>query len=191
MASLTLIGVPFSLGWITRVTLFTEILRVDGVALVVVAVVAGGLALSGLADYWLLLSRGHESNLSRSVVGLVAMIPFLTPGLAPFVLFALTGANAISPDLSQPAGVWAGILGSVLLAGGLAYFKSDLVATLPLSTHTLSAGLRFNWLLPYADTIFNNLSKVALRLQIILEGQHYLGWAMFTALVGLLIILFS
>ena len=191
MATLTLIGVPFSLGWLTRTAMFTEISRVDGLAMLGVAVIATGLALSGLVDYWRLLSAGHETNFNRAIVGLVAMIPFLTPGLAPFVLLALTGANAFTPDLTQPMSVWASLLGSLMVAGAMAWFKAGLLDKLPLSPQILSRGLGFNWLLPYADTGFNRLGKVVLRLQIILEGQHYLGWAMLTALLGLLIILFS
>ena len=45
------------------------------------------------------------------------------------------------------------------------------------------------WLAGWGDTLSSRTGKLILRVNVILEGQHYIGWALLTALVGGLIIL--
>jgi hypothetical protein len=188
-ATLTLIGLPFSLGWLARTSGYQTLLLKENIALLLAVVLAEGLVLSGLVRYWLRLWQGEEHSERRSMVAVVAMVPFLIPVLAPFILSALTRTQLPPASFAQPAGVF-GALGVTLIGAlGLGYFRSQLITRLRINPTSVAEFAGLGWLLPWWAALLNWLGKFILRLWIILEGQHYMGWALFTALVGVLIIL--
>jgi hypothetical protein len=188
-ATLTLIGLPFSLGWLARTSVYQTLLLKENTVLLLAVVLAEGLALSGLVRYWLRLWQGNEHSERRSMVAIVTMVPFLIPGLALLILSALTRTNLPPANFAQPAGVF-GALGVTLMGAlGLGYYRSQLITRLRINPTDLAEFAGLGWLLPWWAALLNWLGKFLLRIRIILEGQHYMGWALFTALVGILIIL--
>ena len=152
-------------------------------------VLAEALALSGLIRYWLILWQGDEHNEQHSMVGIVAMVPFLIPGLAPLILSTLTRTNLPSANFEQTPRVFVVLIVTIVAAVGLGYFRPQLITRLKISSAALAEFVKLGWLLPWWAVLLNWVGKFVLRIRVILEGQHYMGWALFTALVGVLIIL--
>jgi len=192
LATITVVGVPFSLGWTFRGLSYQSVFQIDSLPVLLVVVLAEALALSGLLFYWRWLVQAQEQNLRRSVVGILAVVPFLMPGLGPFILFSLTTSEQPFPYAGGPAPILITMAGTVLLAAGLGYFKPRLRQGLKLPPPAVVTGyVRGSQLLHWGDVAFFQISKVILRVQLVFEGQHYMGWAMFFALVGTIIILLS
>ncbi len=158
-------------------------------ALILVVVLAEGLALSGLLRYWRRLWPGVERDTRRSVAGIVMMTPFLVPGLAPFILAIITRTELPAAGFEQPTGVFVTIGITIIGAAGLGYFRTQIIKRLKISPPLLAEILRLRWLLYWLEVSLNRVGKAILRLRVFLEGQHYIGWALFAALVGVLIIL--
>lgn len=188
-ATLNLVGLPLWLGWPVRVAIYRSLFDVTGVLALLLIILAEALALSGLVRYWLILVRGSQASSRHSAVGIVAMVPFLTPGLAPFILSALTGAELSLGSAAQSSGAWVVVVLLVSAAVGLDYFRPAIIARFNLSVPLLSHLLGLHWLFHWGEGVLNQVGKIVLRVRVMLEGQHYLGWAIFTALVGALIIL--
>jgi hypothetical protein len=188
-ATLTLIGLPFTLGWLARTTIYQTLLQRGNMLLPFLVVLAEALALSGLVRYWLILWQGDEHNEQRSMVGIVAMVPFLIPGLAPLILSTLTRTDLPSANFEQTPRVFVILIITIVGAVGLGYFRPQLITRLKISSAALAEFAKLGWLLPWWAVLLNWVGKFVLRIRVILEGQHYMGWALFTALVGVLIIL--
>jgi hypothetical protein len=189
-ATLTFIGLPLSLGWPARVSLYQSLLRADNPFFILIIFLAEGLALSGLMRYWLILGRGTESNSRRSVVGIVVLVPFLIPGLAPFLLSTLNETD-LSLDSTPSLGVVTALIALVSTAVYLGYSRDQIIARLKIPVELLAQFARLNWLLRWWQRGLSGFGMLTLRVRVVLEGQHYLGWAIFTALIGALIILLS
>ncbi len=188
-ATLTLVGLPFSLGWPARIAIYQSLIFSENIALILVLVLAEGLALSGLLRYWRMLWSGAERDARRSVAGTVMMTPFLVPGLAPFILAIITRPELAVAGFEQPPGVFVAIGITIIGAAGLGYFRTQIIKRLKISPPLLVELVRLRWLLYWLEASLNRAGKAILRLRVFLEGQHYIGWALFTALVGVLIIL--
>jgi len=188
-ATLTLMGLPFTLGWLARTTIYQTLLQRGNMLLPLLVVLAEALALSGLVRYWLILWQGDEHNEQRSMVGIVAMVPFLIPGLAPLILSTLTRTDLPSANFEQTPRVFVVLIVTIVAAVGLGYFRPQLITRLKISPAALVEFAKLGWLLPWWAVLLNWVGKFVLRIEVILEGQHYMGWALFTALVGILIIL--
>jgi hypothetical protein len=128
-------------------------------------------------------------RLISSAAGIVAMVPFLIPGLAPLVFSAIARAELPSVELAQSISTLVPIVVIVVGAVGLGYFRPQIIAWLKTSPAAWAEFLRLRWLLFWGDKSLSRASKFALRVNVILEGQHYMGWVLFTALVGTLIII--
>lgn len=213
MATITLLGLPFSLGWLSQTVILQSLFRIDNGILLILAILIQGFTLSGLWLFWQAVWEGpHEtappsSKLTASlpqpgdvdevsssptvgVAGWVAMIPFLIPGLGPISwrFVTQTGERMINFDYSASVYIAVGL--SWLIALGLGYFQTDILARLQWSPGVFSHWLTLRWVSQFSQ-VMNRVAKMPLRLQIILEGQHYLGWMMFVALVGTLTLLLS
>jgi hypothetical protein len=198
-ATFTLIGLPFSLNWPAWTVIYQTFLS-KNVVITVLVILAEVLALSGLVRYWLLLSRDNgdvspktssQARLISSAAGIVAMVPFLIPGLAPLILSAIARTEFLSVDLAQSISTLVPIVVIVIGAVGLGYFRIQIIAWLKISPSAWAELLRLRWLLFWGDKSLSRASKLALRVNVILEGQHYMGWVLFTALVGILIIILA
>lgn len=190
-ATLTLIGAPFSLGWLAKLSIYQSLLETGNPVMTLAIVLAEALALSGLVRYWFTLARGDEVNSWWSTIGIVAMVPFLTPGLGPYIFSTLTQSNLTLAGLDLSIG--AVVLSVVIPIAGslLGYFRYSIINRLRIPTETVIRIASLRWLPRWGRLVFGELGKFGLRIRVILEGQHYVGWAIFTALVGTLVILLS
>jgi hypothetical protein len=151
-------------------------------------VLAEALALSGLWRYWWMLWHGDEVSERRSLVSLIAMVPFLIPGLAPLILSTISDTQLPSAGFNQPAHIWVVFSATLILALGLGYFRPSLVDRLKISSLTWAKWFSLDWALAYGLKGLDQVSKFILASWAVVEGQHYVGWAVFVALVGILII---
>ncbi len=190
-ACLTLIGLPFTLGWLTRTSIYRSLLLSAGAGTVLIVALANALALSALLRYWVAVGQGDKKDGRRSGVAILVMVPFLVPGLGPFILSTLIHRDLATADLDQPAWVLVALAGSIIGAIGLDYFRPKIVARLRISPSALAELGYLYWLVPRLVKWADRISKSLLRTQVVVEGQHYMGWALFIAIVGALIILLS
>ncbi len=188
-ATLTLLGLPFSLNWQARTTIYEILFFLDNPLILWGVILAETLALSGLVSYWFILWQGNEMSERRSMVGIVIMVPFLIPGLAPFILSTLTKIELPPANPAQPLGVYIALLTTIVGAIGLAYFKKVFIRRLEMPPDSLTELISLSGLLHWLETLLDRLSKLLLWIRAVLEGQHYVGWALFIALVGILMLL--
>lgn len=186
-ATATLAGLPLSLGWPARITVYHTLFAGEQFVPAGLALLAEGLALSGLVRYWQMVWSGSRGPARQAAASVVMMVPFLIPGLAPFVLTGLTRLALPAGLPGQPAGVYMAAGAGIILALVLAFFRPSLMSRLPASIGDGVAGLvSRGWVSGWA--VLNRGSKLVLRVEVFLQGQHYMGWALLMALVGLLIL---
>lgn len=79
----------------------------------------------------------------------------------------------------------------LVVAGAVAlnYFREQLLARSGLAPAALVEIIQLRWLGGYGRRWLGQVGRLILRLIIVIEGQHYLGWAIFAAIVGTLIII--
>jgi hypothetical protein len=191
MATLTLVGLPLLLGWLARGAIYQSLLQSGSFPLIFALIIAESLAFSSLARYWLMLLGGSEVNSRRSVVGIVMMVPFLSPGLGPLILSTITETNLSASHIEAPARIVFITLFMIIAAACLGYFRNQITNQLKIPVKTLVGLLYLNWLLGWGQILLGWIGVSILRIRVILEGQHYMGWALFIALIGALIILLS
>lgn len=192
LATLTLIGVPFSLGWLAKVSIYASLLTTSNLVLLLLALAAEILVLSGLIRYWLtMVMRGYARDSRWLHVGVLAITPWLVPGVAPFILFYLTGLN-LSISSTPPSGAAIVILVAILIVALIiGYRRQMMIAQFDLPAGWLERQAYLLGLFGLGQRLFDGVSRSLLRWRVITEGQHYLGWAIFSALIGSLIILLS
>ena len=148
------------------------------------------MALSSLVSYWLLLWERKAENGVQAVAAIVIMVPFLIPGLAPYILSTLTKTDLPTTDVDLPPAILMTLVIIVALAVTFGYYKPQIMSRLGLARDSLA---EFDELLVAAwrqgIALLDRVSKIILRIEVLLQGQHYMGWALFTALVGVVIIL--
>ena len=190
-ATLTLIGAPFSLGWVAKLSMYEAFLAGNQPVMIGVVILAEALAFSGLVRYWFTLAGGDETNSWWSTIGILAMVPFLTPGLGPFIFSALTQSNLSISQVELSIGAVAITIIVPVIGSLLGYFRREIIERLHIPTRMVVAIASLAWLPGWGQILFKEAGKFGLRVRVILEGQHYMGWAIFTALVGALVILLS
>jgi hypothetical protein len=223
LATASLLGVPFTLGWEGRSALYRATWQAGLPGTLAVVVLAEGAALAVLYRYWQTLLRSEPSGVERDSLTLekdpeagalsapggarteeypdsrlwpvlaatLASLPFLIPVLGPRLLMMVLPAP--SPDLDLGPSLWIaplGLIGSLLWAFFLGSGRSRLLETMPVSSVALMSTLRLNWLLHGLGHIVDSLGRVLLRMRVVIEGEHYLAWAILLALgLGLFILL--
>lgn len=186
LATLSLLGMPFTLGWIARSEIYAQALDSEHGLVVTLAVLAEGLALAGLWRYWRDLLRPAESNGLASAAGLVAAVPFLAPGVAGVVLEALTKEAAATrfdwplPVLLAIGAIW---LWAVFLGAG----RGRWLARAPLLLGRVEQALRLDWAVAGLGRGLDYLARFILRVRLMVEGEHYLGWALLVTLTGVIL----
>jgi hypothetical protein len=117
----------------------------------------------------------------------LACIPFLFPVLGP--LLVVVGAPATFAGPSTVSALL-GLVGSLLWALFLGYGRRRLLDSLPFSRRGLASDLRLGWLLRSLGCALGTLGRVILRVRAVVEGEHYLAWAILLALgLGLAVLL--
>ncbi len=187
LATASLVGVPFTLGWAGRGELYQATWGGGALGVVALGVVAEGAALSVLYRYWQRLLRSapaDEVDVWRTLGATVAAVPFLVPVAGPRLL------SIESPLAPPPTGAALGLGGSLLWAIFLGYGRRRLLNAMPLSRSTWMGVLRLGWLLRGLGRTLDTTSRALLRIRAVVEGEHYLAWAiLLTTGVGLLIAL--
>ncbi len=189
-ATLTTFGVPYALTWPARIEVYQSLFLSESLVLIILAVAAESLALSGLVRYWQMVWHGTDANGIQGVAGIVIMVPFLIPGLAPFVLSTLTKTELPGADVNQSVNVLLMVVTVVVAALALGYFRPQIMGRLRLSPESQTKVTRiFEAIWAWGTDAVKWVGTVMLRVEVLLQGQHYMGWALFTALVGVVIIL--
>ncbi len=147
---------------------------------------AAGIFLLGLA-LWLRLGLYPFVEATRPENDLTALV-YLVLSLAAGIYLATS-------PYTEPLPAWLGwLVALTLLGGGLLVWLvktgprralAPLLNRLNLSPHLAQPDRLLLW----GDAVLSQTGKLLLRVNVVLEGQHYLGWALLTALVGGLIIL--
>jgi len=190
LASLTWFGLPLTLGWTGRENLYWTVWVARGPLNLAWMAIAEGAGLAVLYRYWQLLLRPpqHPERPGAALSGLaagLAALPLLAPLTAPW-LWAPTQPGPFNPE------VWTGLAGAWLWAFFLGYGRDWLLnAILPIRPAVLRR-LRLGWLVHGLGRVLDRLSRVLLRVRVVVEGEHYLAWAILLAIcLGLWVIVDS
>lgn len=215
LATASLLGVPYTLGWAGRGRLYQATWEAGALGVLALVLVAEGAALSVLYRYWQRLLSGKDQAPGedgvptreevlmqssqpgdrRQIEGAVwqllgasvISVPFLVLVLGPRLVLG-TPSNVIL----DPAGLsgLSGLLGALLWALFLGYGRHRLLGSLPFSARSATGILRLGWLLSGLGALLDRLGRGLLRFRAIVEGEHYLAWAILLTLgLGLLILL--
>jgi hypothetical protein len=216
LATASLVGVPFTLGWEGRGAFYQMTWEAGAPGALTLVVVAEGAALSVLYRYWRRLLRSTpasvespqapgeipvtpslgkeergqgESGAWRWLGASLVAIPFLIPVVGPRWLLSVAPSASIGTILGpHPLSAPLGLLGSLLWALFLGYGRRRLLDAIPFSRDALMRALRVNWLLRDLGHGLDTLGRVLLRIRAVIEGEHYLAWAILLALgLGLVI----
>ncbi|MFQ5610781.1 MAG: hypothetical protein ACE5H9_01460 [Anaerolineae bacterium] len=190
LATLSIVGLPFTLGWMAYSQLYAR-LAGDGLsAMLGVITLAEGLALAALLNYWRDLLGQPETNDLASAAGLIVAAPFLVPGLSLVALQALIG-QAVNTRFDWPTPVLLMVGAGWAWAALLSYGHGRWLLRLPLSERQIVGILEITWTMrPIIDGL-DQAARLILRLRLVLEGEHYLGWAILIALTGIIVLLLS
>jgi hypothetical protein len=188
LASLTWIGLPLTLGWPGRATLYGAVWVAKGPLVVAWMAIAEGAALAVLYRYWQLLLRAPEqperpSAAWQPLAAGLAALPLLIPLAAEWLWTPPGPARLDNTDFGPfNLEVWTGLAGVWLWAFFLGYGRDWLLnAILPVRPAVLR-GLRMGWLVSTLGRMLDMLSRVLLRVRVVVEGEHYLAWAILLAI---------
>jgi hypothetical protein len=216
LATGSLLAVPFTLGWEGRGVLYQLTWEAGAPAALTLVVVAEGAALSVLYRYWRRLLRSMPAGVkpspgtgeipvtsSQKIEGRgqsemavwrwlgasLAAIPLLIPLVGPgWLLSAVPSASVSTAIGPRPLSALLGLVGSLLWALFLGYGRRRLLDTMPFSRDAVMRALRLGWLLAGLGHALGTLGRVLLRIRAVIEGEHYLAWAILLALgLGLVI----
>lgn len=180
LASLIWLGIPLSPGWAARVSLFQVVWNNGGPVMLAVVSIGQGAALSVLYRYWRLLSLLETAERPRAwplMAAGLATFPWLIPWLAEQVL------RSADPVALAPVDVSIGLVEGFSLAGMwlwlvfLGYGRDWLLNLIDVPRLTLLAWLRAGWVCGQVARILDVTSRIVLRARVIVEGEHYLAWA--------------
>ncbi len=192
LATASLVGVPFTLGWGGRAVLYQAAWGTGLSGMLALVVVAEGAALSALYRYWrrLLRSAPAETRAWRPLGATLACVPLLIPALGPGLLPAVAPSVWLGPSPGMfPLSASLGLIGSLLWALFLGYGRRRLLDSLPFSRQVLISLLRLGWLLRGLGRVLDTMGLILLRARAVIEGEHYLAWAILLALGLSLVIL--
>lgn len=193
LATLSLIGFPFTFGWTVHQGLYGHLLQNNHSGVLAVVLLAEGIALSVLYDYWRTLLAGQDKREKNLLTALILTVPFLFPGLAGLVFNVVTGldfaqARPISAQLATVTLV-ANLVVTWIIAAAFGYGRNAILQRLGLSPQAVEGVLRLGWLWPYLQRVSTGLNHGILRFKATLEGAYYLSWALLLAIAGILVVI--
>ena len=188
-ATLTLIGLPFFLSWPVRIAVYEALVSLDNILVVLLALLAEMLAFTVIIGFWKNLWQDENGNRRRLIVDVVVMVPFLLPGLGLFIVERITQLTLPRADSEKI--IFTLIMLFVVMVGALALhsYREKLLLKLNLSTSSLIEFAQLQWFWSQSADWLGRAGKLILRMNVVLEGQHYVGWAIFATIIGALIIL--
>ncbi len=199
-ATLALLGLPATLGALSMDTAYGR-LWAAGRPLVGLLVTVGlGAAWAALYRYWRHLVEpardGNADGVQKLELGAVgaaiAVTPFLIPLAGKYVLDRLYAGGGSAPANVPSSGAWLGLVGALLLGLLLGYGRTRLMAGWPLGRPACRRWLRLEWLLGRLADGASWLGRIILRVRFVVEGEHYLAWAIFFLLcTGLLVLVYA
>jgi hypothetical protein len=212
LATASVLGVPLTPGGGGRGSLYGATWEAGLPGTLAVVALAEGAALSVLYRTWRTLLPGRTARAAPGqapgddptpgadgsqdrdrvwplVGAALACIPFLIPALGPRLLLTTFpyASPAPGPDRSI-GGAGLGLVGSLLWAFFLGYGRPHLLSLIPWPADTLARVLRLHWLLRSAGRTLDTVARVLLRVRALIEGEHYLAWAILFALGIVLVI---
>jgi len=197
VATLTL---PTSLGWVSQPTIYQALLESKNALLIVLAILAEGIALSSLLIYWQMLVHEAKLPLMKGnnsptfyqhrwpLLAIFLITLFLTPGIAQLLIFIMLEMTVSVLNFNQPVRIFVAMGLPLFAAIGFGYYRPEIIAQLKITPPILTQIARLEWLTQLTHPL-DQLGKLILRVWVILEGQHYIGWALFTALAGILAVI--
>lgn len=193
LATLSLIGFPFTFGWTVHQGLYGNLLQNNHTGVLAVVLLAEGIALSVLYEYWKTLLAGHDKREKNLLTALILTVPFLFPGLAGLVFNVVTGldfaqAKPFPAQLSTVTLV-ANLAVIWMIAAGFGYGRNFILQYLNLNPQLVEPLLRLGWLWPHLQRVMAQLNHSILRFKATLEGAHYLSWALLLAITGILVVI--
>jgi hypothetical protein len=138
-----------------------------------------------------MVAQGHHRHSRRLHIAVLAVLLLLMPGLAPISLFYLTGLEVSISRMPWSVAAVVVLVVVPVVATVIGYQRQTRLARLELPGSWLDRYAYLAWLPGMEQQWFDRVSRGILRWRVITEGQHYLGWTIFTALMGALIILLS
>jgi hypothetical protein len=189
LATLSWLGLPFTVGWFGRASFMQLIWDTRGPQMLALAAVTCGAAVSVIYRLWQTWVQRQAVGLSPERLGgaTLATVPFLIPVVGLWFV-SLIGRDTLDPLAlgSYGVGAWVGLGGVLLWAAFLGYSRDWLAWLDPSLRKLILRRLRLGWLAQCAEWLGEPVCRVLLRLRSIGEGEHYLAWALLTALcIGL------
>jgi len=177
LCSLLVIGSPSQGG------IFDIFWRNGGPTATALLVVTQGGALSALYRFWQgalevslvprVPSRWRAAGIGVAVVALTSLYPSMWLSI---------------PSISISTATWVGLFGSALWAISLGYGRKGLQLLGDQGEQRFAMWLRLTWLLRASQRLFEVGSGWLLRARAVIEGEHYLAWALLIlACLGLIL----
>ncbi len=189
LATLTIVGFPFTFGWVSHLRLFTELIQLNRLGILALVLLAEGLGFSVLYQYWRSLFSGRNKQETALWTALMVTVPFLLPGVAGVTFNVITGLPFQGLDSPMVTIVLVNLVLIWAMAFGFGYGREKILRALSLSPETLEVVLLLDWLWVSVARAMNWTAYRGLRLKAIFEGSHYFGWAILLTLMGILVVI--
>ncbi len=195
LATVSLVVFPLAIGWHGRGALFEVAWVSGGPSLLALVVIAEGAAVSVLYRYWrILVQSPNDSQVAgwRKIGATLAGVALLIPLLVPHIMFSAIPAVPDRYPFNIPGvGAWIGLLGSVLWGVFLGYGRRWLALVDSAAQERLLRWLRLGWFVRRTEWMGHMLSGGLLRTRAVVEGEHYLAWAILLVIFFVLLIMYS
>ena len=192
LATLSLIGLPYTLGVGVWGRTFAQAWNEGSLVALVLLVLSQGAGLSVLSRYWRSVWQprdGSPISVVRLAAATLAAIPFLVPVLAPNVWAgSWSGAGALNDATPGPSG-WIGLGAALLWAVFLGVGQPVIMRRLSMRRSVVCRWLRLEPVITGGLLLLRFFGTVLLRLRVVFEGEHYLGWAVLLLFLGLVLAL--
>ncbi len=187
LATLTIIGFPFTFGWVSHLRLFTELLQQHRLGILALVVLSEGMGFSVLVQYWRDLLAGNSKHETALWTALMVTVPFLLPGAAGVTFTVITGLPFYGFNSPMMSAIIVNLGLVWVMAFLLGIGRDIIVRRLSLSSAAMEAILQLDWLwAAIASAVQWSMYRI-LHFKAIFEGKHYLGWAFLLTLAGILV----
>ena len=194
-ATLSLLGAPFTVGWVAHYRAYADLLVRAPSLVWILVVLAEGLAFAGLWGIWQGILQPKAQGMRGLWATLLLSMPFLIPGVSGFVFEAMTGLQlgrlATAPNQAGNFFLNPSMALTLMWILGLVFGiqRTALLQQSPWSTAQYRHWFSLVWLWSGLHRVSHHVSSVILRIWALIEGSHYIGWAVLILLIGLFMVL--